>query len=105
MNRNDYLDSLNSAWRDGGSSVFMKPEPPRWPPELLSSAWHETASPRYWEPPIIGPVEQVTVPEAQNPSKGSGLTPLEIEKRRRAEQAAFVERLQKRWLWSLAHVG
>jgi hypothetical protein len=52
----------------------------------------------------MGPAEQVTVPAAQNPSKGSGLTPLEIEKRRREEQKAFAERLQKRWLWNLAHL-
>ena len=104
MNRNQYLASVRDAWRGTNSNVFMKPEPPRWPPEVLGAGWHNSAAPKYWEPPIMGPVEQVTVPAAQNPSKGSGLTPIEIESRRRAEQAAFVERLQKRWLWNLAHL-
>jgi hypothetical protein len=104
MNRNQYLASVSNAWRDGGSSVFETPRPSQWPPEVVGAGWHNSAAPKYWEPPIMGPVEQVTVPSGRNPSKGSGLTLAEIEKRRRAEQAAFVERLQKRWLWNLAHL-
>jgi hypothetical protein len=119
--------------RQMNSDVFMLPQPPRWndplpysvrrfshatddasEPKLsprekykrkLARAWMNSAAPRYWDEPPIDPVTAVVVPAAINPRKGSGpVTAEEIERHRAAEQATFVERLQRRWISNLSHL-
>jgi hypothetical protein len=89
--RADYLRALNQEW--------LKRD--------LTTAWMTTRAPKYWNEasPVVDPVEQVTVPAAINPRKGSGpISADEIEAFRAAERAAFRERLQRRWINNLMHL-
>jgi hypothetical protein len=119
---------MNDRWA-GNSDVFMF-EPSRWPPapvelpdepdepgeaeELsprdrykrkLSRAWMNSNSPKYWTEPPIDPVEQVTVPAAVNPAKGSGpVTAEEIAEFKANEREEFKRQLTERWRNNLMHL-
>jgi hypothetical protein len=71
----------------------------------LARAWLYPAAPRYWDPPPIDPIEQVTVPAAINPAKGSGpVTAEEIAEFKANEREEFIRQLTERWRNNLFHL-
>jgi hypothetical protein len=78
-------------------------------PRRVPSPWEQPTQtpmqPQTFAEPFLDPVATVTLPAAINRSKGGGsLTPQEIEKVRADERAAFAQRLEQQWRWSIAHL-
>jgi hypothetical protein len=116
--RAQYRAALEAAWRMAQEPDQDDPEPE---PQLSpyeqrkhdvvrawiapQTPWGQQAQPKYWNDPPTDPITAVVVPAKINPRKGAGrVTEAEIAAYRAAEQAAFRERLFRRWQSNVEHL-